>query len=94
MQCGVVPAVVVIVAIMCETVTNLYDSVSGFQSSVASCGAVFEDVLDEDASHHFPVAQATAHAPPTNNADTQRFSRLLVELHSLYTHTFSLYVLH
>lgn len=60
----------------------LYDPVSGLQGPVLSGRTVVQDVLDENASHHFSVAQPAAHPPTPDDADPQGLPRLSEELHA------------
>lgn len=60
---------------------HLDNPVSGLQCPVLPSRTVLQDVLDEDASHHLPVAQSTAHPSTSHDTDAQRLAWLAEELH-------------
>lgn len=62
----------------------LYNPISSFQCSIFASWAVFQDVLDKDASHHFSITQAASHPSSSNNADPQWLARLSPEFDPLW----------
>lgn len=60
----------------------LYNPVPSLQGPILSSRTVLQDVLDENASHHFAVAQSAAHSSSSNDTDPQGLAVLSEKLHS------------
>lgn len=60
----------------------LNNPVSSLQGPILSSWTVLQDVLDENASHYFTIAQPAAHPSAPDDTDTKGLSWLPEKLHS------------